>query len=159
MILLLQNADDANCHRRRTSGRLGGGTCVRQGACEEGEAFRVGWERSPLHVGDGSTVSVPMMAFFPFLFIYLFLNLILLFCFLGLYPRHIEVPRLGVESELQLPPYTTAAAVQDPNLHPSSWQRRILNSLSEARDRTCNLMVSSWIRFCFAMTGTPFFLF
>ena len=25
------------------------------------------------------------------------------FCFLGLHPQHIEVPRLGVESELQLP--------------------------------------------------------
>ena len=26
-----------------------------------------------------------------------------------------EVPRLGVESELRLPPYTTAAATQDPS--------------------------------------------
>ena len=29
-------------------------------------------------------------------FIYLFIY----FCFLGLHPRHMEVPRLGVESEL-----------------------------------------------------------
>ena len=29
---------------------------------------------------------------------------------------------------------------------PSSWQHRVLNPLSEARDRTCNLMVPSWIR-------------
>ena len=27
-----------------------------------------------------------------------------LFCFLGLYPQHMDVPRLGIESELQLPP-------------------------------------------------------
>ena len=51
-----------------------------------------------------------------------------------------EVPRLGVESELQLPAYTTATAMQDPscicNLHHSSQQRRNLNPLSEARDGT-----------------------
>ena len=40
-------------------------------------------------------------------------------------------------------------------LHHSSQQRRILNPLSEARDRTLNLMVPSWIRFLFATTGTP----
>ena len=42
-----------------------------------------------------------------------------------------EVPRLGIELELQLPAYTTATAVQDPNricdLHHSSRQRQILN--------------------------------
>ena len=52
-----------------------------------------------------------------------------------------EVPRLGVESELQLPVYTTATAMPDPsricNLHHSS---QILNPLSEARDRACVLM-------------------
>ena len=32
---------------------------------------------------------------------------------------------------------------------------RILNPLSEARDRTCNLMVPRRIRFCWAMMGTP----
>ena len=46
-----------------------------------------------------------------------------------------EVPRLRVEWELQLPAYTTATATEDPScicdLHPSSWQRRILNPLSE----------------------------
>ena len=33
--------------------------------------------------------------------------LLLFFCFLGLHPRHMEVPRLGVKSEVQLPAYTT----------------------------------------------------
>ena len=33
--------------------------------------------------------------------------------FLGLHLWHIEVPRLGVESELQLSAYTTAMAMQD----------------------------------------------
>ena len=65
-----------------------------------------------------------------------------------------EVPRLGVESELQLMAYTTATATWDPcyvcNLHHSSQQCRILNPLSKARDRTHNLMVPGWICFCCA---------
>ena len=63
-----------------------------------------------------------------------------------------EVPRLGVESELQLPVYTTATAKWDPslvcNLDHSSWQRLILNPLIEARDRTCFLMDTSQVRYC-----------
>ena len=51
-----------------------------------------------------------------------------------------DVPRLGVESEPQLPAYTTATATQDPShiyiLHRSLQQGQILNPLSEARDRT-----------------------
>ena len=50
---------------------------------------------------------------------------------------HTEVPRLGVESELQLQGYTTATGMPDLshicNLHGSLWQHRILNPLSEAR--------------------------
>ena len=60
-----------------------------------------------------------------------------------------DVPRLGVQSELHLPAYATATAMQDQsrvcNLHHSSGQRQILNLLSEARDRTQNLMVPSLI--------------
>ena len=64
------------------------------------------------------------------------------FCFLGPLPRHMKVPRLGVELELQL--LATATATWDLSrichLHHSSWQRWILNPLSESRDRTCILM-------------------
>ena len=46
--------------------------------------------------------------------------------FLGPNLRHIEVPRLGSESELQPPAYTTPTATQDPShicdLHHSAWQ-------------------------------------
>ena len=52
-----------------------------------------------------------------------------------------EVPRLGVKSELQLLAYGTATAMQDPSydLH-CLWQRWILKPLSEeVRDRTCIL--------------------
>ena len=70
-----------------------------------------------------------------------------------------EVPRLGVQLELQLLAYATVIAMWDPshvcNLHPSSWQRPILNPLSEARDRTHNLMVPSRNNFRCATTGTP----
>ena len=69
--------------------------------------------------------------------------------FLGLLLWHMEVPRPGVQSELQPPAYTRATATWDLsricNLHHNSRQHRILNPLSEARDRTCNLMVSSLI--------------
>ena len=79
--------------------------------------------------------------------------------FLGPHPRHMEVPRPGVKSELQLPAYTTGTATRDPsrvcNLHHGSQQCRIFNPLSGARDWTRNLMVSSRIHFCCAMMGTP----
>ena len=75
-----------------------------------------------------------------------------------------EVARLGVESQIQLPAYTTAITRSDPSricdLHICSQQRQILNPLSGARDRTRNLMVPSQICFRCATAGTPgqFFL-
>ena len=54
--------------------------------------------------------------YFIYLFIYLFTYLLTyLFCFLGPHPRHMDVPRLGVQPELQLPAHTTATAVWDPS--------------------------------------------
>ena len=82
------------------------------------------------------------------MFIYLFIFLSFLL-FLGLLPRHMEVPRLGVELELQPSAYARATATPDPslvcNLHHSSQQYQILNLLSKARDRPRNLMVPSRI--------------
>ena len=61
-----------------------------------------------------------------------------LFVFLGLHPRRMEVPRLGVQSELQLLACTRATAPPDLScicdLHHSSWQCQIPGPL-----------VSSWI--------------
>ena len=69
--------------------------------------------------------------------------------FLGPHMQHMDVPRLGVEPELQLLAYTTATATRDPNhvcdLHHSSWQCWILNPLNEARDRTHILMYTSLV--------------
>ena len=78
-----------------------------------------------------------------------FLLLLLLFAFLGLH----QVPRLGVESELQMLADTTATAIPDLScvfdLHHRPWQCQVLNPLMEARDqirilrdtsRVCNLL-------------------
>ena len=61
------------------------------------------------------------------------------FFFLRPHPWHMEVPRLGVKSQLQLLAPATAPASQDLsfcNLHHSSWQCQILNPLSKARSGT-----------------------
>ena len=72
--------------------------------------------------------------------------------FLGWHLQHMEVPRLGVESELQQPAYITATGTPDPSciydLHHSSWQHQILNPLIKARDRAYILMEASQIHFC-----------
>ena len=87
-----------------------------------------------------------------YFFIYLFI-----FSFLGRHLWHMEVPRLEVELELQLPTFITATATQDPscicNLHHSSRQCRILTLLSEARDRTYVLMDASQIHFRWVTMG------
>ena len=86
----------------------------------------------------------------------------LLFCFLG--PQNMEVPGLGVESELLPPVYATATTVPDPShicdLHHSSRQCQIRNPLNEGRDWTQIFMSTSRVHFCWATKGTPsFFIF
>ena len=58
-----------------------------------------------------------------------------IFFFLQLHLWHMEIPRLGVELELQLPACTTATATPDLsricNRHCSLWQCWILNPLSK----------------------------
>ena len=65
-----------------------------------------------------------------------------------------EVPRLGVQLELQLPAIATATATPDPSCV-SLWQHQIPDPLSKARDQTSILMDTSWIYFCCATEGTP----
>ena len=48
-------------------------------------------------------------------FWWVFWVVVVVVCFLGPYPRHMEVSRLEVRSELQLPSYTTATATPDPS--------------------------------------------
>ena len=61
--------------------------------------------------------------------------------FIGPQPQHMEVPRLGVESEVQLLAYTTS---------PKN-QCQILNPPSKARDQTCILMDAGQI--CFLLSS------
>ena len=60
--------------------------------------------------------------------------------FFFFFMEHIEVPKLAVKSELQLPVCTTATATGDPslicNLCHGLQQCQILNPLSKARDQT-----------------------
>ena len=81
------------------------------------------------------------------------------FAFLGPHPRHMEVPRLGVESQLQLLAYTTAAATWDLShvcdLHHNSWQCWIPDPLSEARGGAQILMDTGRIHFHCTKMGTP----
>ena len=70
--------------------------------------------------------------------------------FLGLHPQQMEVPRRGVQLELEPPAYTRATAMLDPshicNLYHSSRQHQIFNPLSKTRGGTLVLMDASW--FC-----------
>ena len=79
--------------------------------------------------------------------------LLFIFVFLGPHLWHMEVPRLGVKSELQPPAYAiaTATAMPDPSccdLHQSSWQCQILNLLTRPGIEP----VSSWIPVSFVST-------
>ena len=62
-----------------------------------------------------------------------------------------EIPRLGVTSELHQLAYATAIATQDPSLicelHHSSQQYQILNSASEARVGTHVITDTSQVRY------------
>ena len=84
------------------------------------------------------------------------------FCFLffiELHHQHLEVPRLEVKLELQLPGYAIATAKSDPrhlcDLYHSSRQRRLPYPLSKAGDWTYLPMDTRWICFWCATMGTP----
>ena len=96
-------------------------------------------------------------------------NLFMLFCFVLFYfilfyffrvtSAAYGSSNLGVESELQLQAYNTSAtAIGDPgcvyDLHWSPRQCQTLNTLIEARDKTCILMNPSQFCYSWTMTGT-----
>ena len=75
----------------------------------------------------------------------------------------VEVPRLGVKSELHLVAYTTATATgylsSICNQHHSCWKCWMPDPLSDAKDPTHILMDTSWIRFHCTTSGTPKYYF
>ena len=85
-----------------------------------------------------------LMCHFPILLISFAPLLFFFFFFLGLHLLHMEVPRLKIKSELQLPAYITATATLDlsciRDLCCKLQQPQILNPLNEARDQTFILM-------------------
>ena len=90
------------------------------------------------------------------------LEVLFYFCFFFFFPgihlRYMEVPRLGVDSKLQLWVYATVTATDLSrvcDLHHNSWQRRILDPLSETRDWILILMDTSPAYYCWATMGTP----
>ena len=74
-----------------------------------------------------------------------------------------EVPRLGIELELQLLAYATATAMPDPchicYLHHGLWECWILNQLTEVRDQTGIFMDTSQVLNQLSQMGTPYFWF
>ena len=84
-----------------------------------------------------------------------FILLYFILC-LGLHPWHMEVPRLGDKSELQLLAYTIATAMPDPSyicdLHHSSWTCWTLNQLNGPGIAFTD---TSWVCYCWATMGTP----
>ena len=66
--------------------------------------------------------------------------------FLGLHPHHMEVPRLGIESEIQL-------------IKSDSTAQLTAMPLSEAKDLTCVLVDAPQFRYHRAMTGLQKTLF
>ena len=73
-----------------------------------------------------------------------------------------EVPRVGLNGSCSCQPTPTTTAMWDLrricNLHPSSRQHQILNTLSEGRDQRHILMDTSRIRFCSPQWELPQFL-
>ena len=94
-------------------------------------------------------------------YLWLWQILFVFLIFLGPHIWHMEAPRLGVESELQVPTYTTATVTQDPSRvwdqHHSSWQCRIPNPLSGAKDWTWVFRDTSKARYHWAAMGTSWF--
>ena len=80
--------------------------------------------------------------------------------FSPLHLLHMEIPKLGVRSELKPPAYATAIATATPDLSCicdlcySLQQHQIVIPLSKARDQTLILMDTSWAPYCWATVGT-----
>ena len=107
------------------------------------------WQRAACAQTLTLTVTIPLPLFHsPLSLLFCLFVFFFSFVFLGQDPWHMEIPRLAVELELQLPAYATATAAWDPSricdLHHGSRQRQILHPLSKARDRTHVFTDTHW---------------
>ena len=94
------------CEAEEKKGREGADRGQGPSEAASGLAALTFW-RSLVTVLSPPCVLVAVTVEFPFSFSFLFV-------FLQPHLQHMEVPRLGVESELQLLTYTTATATRDP---------------------------------------------
>ena len=109
----------------------------------------------PLSHNGNSCLFLFLFYFISFYLFYFILLYFILFyfilCFIGPFLWYMEVPKLGVESELQLLAYTTATATWDPSSicdpYHRSWQCRIPDPLRPGIEPT-----SSWILVRFIST-------
>ena len=121
-------------------------------------------EKSMLETNHGGQKNTLQM-FRDEIFIFFF------FFFFGVWshPRYIEVPRLGIESELKLLAYAIATAMPDlshiSNLHPSSWKQWILTHWAGSGIKptsswilaTHTIRDTSQVWYCWDSMGTPIF--
>ena len=121
-----------------------------------GQASNVSLQSSPNHGSWNLNLTVPWWELLCIILFYF----ALFSSFLGPHLWYMKVPSLTPELELQLLIYTTATAMPDPScvcdLHHSSWQHKIINSLSKARDWTGILTDASCVRYCCATTENSF---
>ena len=110
--------------------------------------------------GSRAVFSVARERTLPYLFLVSDWLPVILFCWLfllGPHPWHMEVPRLGVESKLQLLTYATA--MPDLSficvLHHILQECQTLNPLNKAKDQTHILMDTSQVCNCWATMGIP----
>ena len=90
------------------------------------------WEATFIFSTCGNPINPGPFTHLSIISLVILLLLFVCFVFLGPHSWHTEVPRVGVQSELQPPAYTRATATTDPNcvydLHHSSQYQQILNN-------------------------------
>ena len=124
------------------------------------------WERQGIEPGTSwflvglvrhcATMGTPFFSFLSFFLFFSFFSFFFFFVFLGPNSRHVEIPSLGVESEL----------LPIPQPHQQQWGIPVMSvtyttahknarSLTHGVELTRVLMDTSWVRYHWATRGTP----
>ena len=111
--------------------------------------------------GTGNSYTETNKQVFPYFFFQCKKCMLLFFFFLPF--RAAPAAYGGSHTRLQLPAYATGTAISNlshvRDLHHNSRQHQVLNPLSEARDRSCNLEFPSWIHSAVPRWELPIFCF
>ena len=95
----------------------------------------------------------PFIVCLSFFFCFVLFCFVSVFCFLGPHQWPVEVPRLGLESELQLPAYSNLGSELCLQLTPQLMA--MPDPQPTERGQGLNPHPHSWIRFCCTTTVTP----